>query len=341
MNYLSAKLTLPALLLLLLASCSKPFKIQGNIDGTANRKIRVIYATAQGVTDQWICAEGDRFEVTGHTDGLALVTIADDTGRQLARFVLADGDNVQVRGAMSDLCRMECKGPDVDERWMRFIADNASIYQARDAAGINTQIEAYCAKHPDDVLSTVLLLFDYSQGQRSRMGQLLQNLNPESKNEDLMKVWNAFRKATEVSKAKKIGHTVMWSSTGGYETFNPRQGKMSLLWLWSPGIGHANHVSQLKKLKRALPTLQVADVLVEPDSSAWRPTLKGDSTTWQHFWVPEGPMSPALKPLGISTTPLFVVTDSLGKILYNGGDISVAIKTVRNTAKQTPISTSI
>lgn len=314
----------------LLSGCSSSFSIKGNIEGLGDQNMRVVYATAQGVQESWVKVKANRFEVKGKVDGPTLVTLVDVTARPIARFVLDEGDDVKVRGNCSDIYRLECKGPKLCEQWMQFHTDNATLYQSSQTDKINQLIEQYAAAHPDDELSTVLLLFDYSRAtQPQLLDKQLAKLSDKAKPQALLDIWKRLQKATEAARAPQVGSMVMLASNGSYEALNPTLGRFTLMWLWTPAPEHSQQVEQLKQLQQSAKGLQVADVLMEPDSAMWRPTLRNDATTWHHFWAPEGPMNTALKPLGITSVPCFVVLDSRGKVLYHGSDLNQASKAIK------------
>ncbi len=68
---------------------------------------------------------------------------------------------------------------------------------------------------------------------------------------------------------------------------------------------------------------------LEPDSSFWRSEVVRDSASWQHYWTPEGPVNGDLKQLCLTSTPLFVLADSTGRVIARGSSVAAILGTAR------------
>ena len=82
--------------------------------------------------------------------------------------------------------------------------------------------------------------------------------------------------------------------------------------------------------------LQVADVLVDGDTTVWRATFKADSTDWTHFWAPGGPNGRYMNTISTFTTPRYLLIDSLGIYNYRGESLAELTKVLKAGGKKSP-----
>lgn len=307
---------------LMMGSCNKSFSIKANLAGLGNQNVHVALITPTGVQDSYITARENQFEMKGKGDGLMIATIFDSNNRPIAHFILENGDNLEVEGLFNQPYKLKVEGSDLNEDWYRFKNEHASLYEAQDPKQLDRAIENYIAQNGDNTLSTVLLLFDYSKlNNKEKTQQLLAKIDNDAKPEALLKIYQSLN-----GEPKPRGGTLMslqfLESKGDFAAFSPTGGKASILYLWTAGATtHSHDIAMLKTLTATHgKAVQVADIYLEPDTATWRATLRADDAGWKHFWAPEGPLNNQLTSLAIESTPLFVVTDSLGKIGYNGGE---------------------
>lgn len=304
----------------LLAGCSRAFTIKGNIKGVGSQMLRVVYYTPQGVKDAQIPASADRFEFKAplEADDWTLVYLYDMQSQVVARFAVERGSTVKVRGDLGQRHRLEVKGPDVDEQWYKFMAEHAALYDSPDHSQLDRLIEKQAASHPGDLLSTLLVLCDYSKlNNAAQASRLLAGLT--HKPAGLMAAYTAIHRRV-ARKAASIGSLLFYESGGDYAAFDPATAQASLLCLWTGNSGSlAQQAAQLKQWSSAYGSrLLLADVCLDADTSAWRGTIAAAGGTWKHYWAPAGPLDRQLLCLDIQSTPLYVVTDARGKIVYNG-----------------------
>lgn len=317
-RYITALLWLA--LLPLLAGCSRAFTIKGNIKGLGSQMLRVVYYTPQGVKDAQVPASADRFEYKAplETDDWTLVYLYDMQSQVVARFAVERGSTVKVRGDLGQRHRLEVKGPDVDEQWYKFMAEHAALYDSPDHSQLDRLIEKQAASHPADLLSTLLVLCDYSRlNHADQASRLLARLT--HKPAGLMAAYEAIHRRV-ARKTATIGSLLFYESSGDYGAFDPATAQASLLCLWTGNTGSlAQQAGQLKQWSAAYGSrLLVADVCLDADTTAWRGTIAAAGGAWKHYWAPAGPLDRQLLGLDIQSTPLYVVTDARGKVVYDG-----------------------
>ena len=329
-NYLNMAL-MTCVMLLVMCSCGKSFKIKGNIGGVGNQNLHMVYATPAGIAEQWVTAKEDRFEFSGVAEQPTLVAIYGAQDNLLARFLVENGDNVKVRGAATAPFRIEVKGNDVNERWYAFIHEHEAQYANSDRTALNTAIEQYAKANPADVLSTLLLLCDYrAPGGIADVEPLLKAVKPEAKPDYLLSTYrNVLKLANQPPKS--ISSMMLYESIGSFATFSPTSAQASLLYFWNKQTELQNDVQLLKtEAERTAGKAQFVDVLMDADSMMWSRTRKEHMGAWRlHFWAPDGPLNSALKQLNISAVPSVLVADSLGKVTYAGSNVKLAVDALK------------
>lgn len=322
------------LLLPALAGCSRSFTIKGRVKGLDGQSLHVAWLTAGGVREQWVKCEKDRFVIEGATDELTLVTICTSGMQLLARLAVENGDHLQLRGDLSQPFGLEIKGPDVDERWLKFIADHSADYQNAASNHLNQAIEDYVKAHPSDVLSALLVLVDYdARGDWNKASKLLEGLDEEAKPTGLVE--SCLSLIRERGKPNgRLNDLSLGDSHGGFSTVRLSDAPVTLLYFWRNDAGHRGLVEAIKSFRAPYgKRLQVADVYVEPDTMGWSSTLRAIDAHWAHYWAPGGPLDKNLRPLEVQSLPAFALVDSAGTVHYCGPSLNVARGKARSLLK--------
>lgn len=316
-----------ALATLALAACSSDsFRLEARIDGLGTQNIQIIYATSEGVQSEWVTAENNRISYEGYAPELTVLQVLDSNSQLIARMAVKNGDKLKFRGAMNSPMAIEFKGSDASEEWSAFLKENIELINTGNQPMLDLAIEKFIRENPDNVVSTLLLLFDYgSLSNTKAVDEMLDGIDDDAKPLFLINTYQMLRNERNKSEADK--HFFMfdlYESTGKWSTFRASGHSFSLLWLWSRD--DANHRAVADSIKQLAKTygkrLQVADVLVDGDTTVWRSTFKADSTNWVHFWAPGGPNGKYMSAVSTFTTPRYMLVDSLGVYHYRGESVA-------------------
>lgn len=302
----------------LLAGCTgSDFTIEAQLDGLTEQTAIIAYVGDQGaVTERVTVQQGNVLKYSGHSTEYTLVSIWDLQSQLIAQLVVHDGDQMTVKSDGLQLPTLEVSGNKITEQWMKFRQKHQQAYDSNDTASINRLIEQQIKSHPDQLLSTVLLVADYSRLDGSKqMTQLLQAIQAEVRPPRLV---NTLEYLSQMhKKAPNIIHSLTLYRYGkGFDNLSTG-GKQTVMLFWSRSDdARGECIKTMRELANGQPqTFALADILVDTDTTQWSRTLKGDSTTWSHWWAPGGIMDPALEGIVIDRTPLFIVTDSLGQVI--------------------------
>lgn len=326
MKHIIAILAL-AVLAVTLTACGggSTFKISANIDGMGNQNLHVVFLGDSGVSDAFIPSQDNTFKIQGSSTDLTIVSILDSQNKPLLRIAAQGGQSLEITGDINNPHHYKCKGSDVAQEWMEFETENASLYDMVDHTKLDQAIEKYVKENPKSVVSTLLVVADYSQLTTAKGAALLESIDAEARPESLVK---SAQQALELAgKPDTQLHTMMlYGINSDFEPFSPNNSTATLIYWWNNcDEARSTSIERIKQLEQQYGTrLAVADVNLSPDTAGWHATVINDATHWRHLWAPGSVLDPAIQSLRINSLPLCIVTDSVGKQIYRGDDINAA-----------------
>ena len=310
------------LMLLACVSCSSSdFSVEATIKGLGTQNVRVTYASDTGVRDTFFTANNDVLEFKGSSSQLTIVSLWNSQGLLLARFAAENGDNISVEAELATLPLVKVSGSDINDQWTKFRNDHLVLYTNPDKRQLDNAIIQWAQKHPENVLSTILILWDMGDiSNKKETLKLLNALQPEARPDHLIDSYEAL--AEQTLHPQKNLHSLRLCGTNGAFAVLMLNNKRMLLYFWSADDpARIDIVRQLKSHDNS----QIADIFMDGDTATWRSTCRNDSAQWKHFWAPSGVMDPSIKGLNITSTPFFVTTDSTTAITYQGQNVKEAL----------------
>lgn len=316
-------------LLMTLAACSgkSEFTVTGKIAGLGETNVHVAYRNADGaVEEKWVGVKEDAFQFKGEVAEPTLVMLSNGQGLPLARLVVEGGDAITIEGEKNKLNELKVKGNETSEQWYAFIAEHTAQYQQPDHTTLNKEIEKYVADHQDELLSTVLLLVDYSGDNRDKfLGQLKDKAKPAS----MMMDYNELQAIMAKQSNAPLKAMALYGSRGDFDTFSPNVASHTLIIFWDNASGseRRNILNRLQQQNVEDKNTLLADIYMESDTSGWRSNWEHDPIAGiEHYWAPQGTMHESLKDMNITSLPTIILVDSTGAQRYRGGDVNAAFR---------------
>ena len=311
--------------MVVLCSCSSnEFKIDGNISGVDG--LRIVFSGDSGLVDEWVNMDKKgHFSFKGTAQEPVLVSLMDVRGEPLAMVVAADGNHLKIKGDASKTMGIKVKGNRLNEDWQLFRDEHAAFYTDPNPSRLDAAIEKYVREYPDDMLSTVLLLADYSDySDRDKLDKMLGGIKAEARPESLTRILTSGPQARKRSALSRLMTLTLFKHDATAEEISLTGHGMTLISLWAnPQLDRQTFISKLQTLDKGV---RVIDVLAEGDTLRWGQTTSTDPEGWQHYWAPGGPLEPGIQTLGITSLPWYAVTDSTGLVTYSGPNLSTALK---------------
>lgn len=318
------------LTVLSLASCSSDsFKIDGNLvnlDGTA---VKVVFRGDSGVVDEWTNLDKKgRFTYEGKASQPSIVTVYNHRGDPLAVMVAVNGDHLKIKGDAGIGKHIKVGGNKVNDDWQLFRDEHAAFYSDPNPSRLDAAIGKYVREHPSDLLSTVLLVVDYSNySDRAAVDKLLSSIDIKVRPESLTSSLTKTPSGRKSNNLPRLMILTLLKHDGGFEEIK-FTGKTSLINLWANPQENRKAVND--KLNKLDQDVTIIDVLTESDTLRWHKTIEGEP--WKHYWAPGGPLEPGIQLLGINSMPWYAVIDATGLVAYSGPNLDTAINTAMTQA---------
>ncbi len=323
-----------SLCLVMLQSCGgKQFNVEANLSGLGTQNVRVIYWTGEELKSIWLPAVDNKFSFQGLAENPTVVGIYNQHKTLITRFIVENGDNISINGNVNDPDKIKVNGNEISEEWSNFIIKNYDAFKSGNSTATNLEIEKYIRNNPRNLLSTLLLIFNYSDiSDVAQTEKLLALIDEKAKPQYLIALFNGLA-AEDIDEKSSTQLTSfnLYSGKDSIEGFNPSSSRVSILYFWLKDIsGREESMTRLRDLYKQYPKgkLQIADITLENDSSIWKSTIKKDSVAWKQFWGLGGRMNSAIVGMNIPGAPFFIVTDSIGTPLYRGRSGDEAYKAV-------------
>jgi len=315
---------------LALASCSSDsFKIDGNIAHIEGDGVAIVFQGDSGIVDEWInLDQKGRFSFKGEAANPVVVSIMTKRGEPLVTVVAANGDHLKVKGDATRTMAIKVKGNDVNEDWQLFRDEHAAFYTDPNPSRLDAAIEKYVREHPTDMLSTVLLMADYSNyTDQGKINKMLQGIDAQARPASLVKHFTG-RQVARNTHLPRLMSLKLVKGTDQFEEIS-LTGHITLINLWA--FPQEDRNALIQQLGTLSDQVNVLDVLTESDTLRWHQTIASDPKHWKHYWAPGGPLEMGIQLLGITSMPWFAVTDSTGMVTYSGPDITTAIHSACTT----------
>lgn len=314
------------LLIALLASCSSDsFKIEGDIVNLEGGAAKVVFRGDSGVVDQPVNLDKKgHFTFEGEAAQPVIVNLLDIHNKPLATVVACNGDHIKVKGDASKAMSVKVQGNTINEDWQLFRNEHAAFYTDPNPSRLDAAIEKYVREHPGDLLSTVLLMADYSNySDRGKIETMLKGIDASARPESLTQAFPTDLKSRKANVLPRLMTLTLVKHGGTFEEIKLTD-RVTLINLWANPQNERN--SLIDKLQDLDKSIRVIDVLAESDTLHWHQTIAADPKGWLHYWAPGGPLEQGIQLLGITSVPWFAVIDSTGMATYSGPDLNAATR---------------
>lgn len=330
----------------LLCGCSSDsFYIEGEVEGLGTQNVRIVYVANDAVQNVWVPAMESKFNFSGISREPTVVELYSRDLTRIAHFVMQNGDEISLKGKLSEPYVLTVEGDKLNTRWAEWVASHASEIAKGDSEAVRQAIEKLVKNTPDDPLVPLLVGYDYmfSTTDAEPALRLLAQL-PDSEMKTLAEAHiGAVSDGSAASPGRggRIPSFALITNADTLTSFVAGRSRASLLYFWLPeNATHRADIRLMKRIKNRFTAaqLQLADISLESDTAVWKRTLRGDSamTQWPHFWALGGVANPEMRRLGVNGTPVFIAIDSDGRQLYRGSSADEAEAALNDYLKHKP-----
>lgn len=316
---------------------SDSFKLEGALTDANGQTLRAIYINEAGVHTVFAPVQENRFTVEGASANYTVLCLYNEQNVLLTKVVLKNGENLKMRGTMKHNYLIEMKGSDENEDWNAFRRENHMLYDSEDKIPLlDKKIEEYIEANGKKMASLLLLLYDYNGlDNTARVRELLNMIDEKVRPAAIMRSYAEMNSILSQNKAadRKLQSLSFYNEKDSLETFMPVRSNMSVLCFWEiSDESRDNIVNELDSLYsdfKGKKRLQIADIMLDSDTTKWKRTLRKEDKDWKHYWAVGGVMNKSIKDLMIKKSPEFIVLDSIGQQVYRGDSIMSVKRLVR------------
>lgn len=329
------RISILLMLVAILSSCkSDSFKIDGQLANLDNAAPRIVFMGDSGIVDeQVIVDEKGKFSFKGEVSQPTLVSILTPNGETLAMLVAVNGDHLKLKGDAKIAMGIKIKGNRLNEDWQLFRNEHSAFYTDPNPSRLDASIEKYVHEHPTDMLSTVLLMADYSNfSDRAKVEKLLRSIDREASPKSLTRSFTEGPGSLNKTKPPRLMTLTLMRHKGKFEEIKLAN-RVTLLYLWAnPQNNREAVASKIRDISETSGgKVNVIDILTESDTLYWHNTIAHED--WPHYWAPGGPKEQGIQLLNVTSMPWFVVTDSTGLVTYSGPNLEEASQKALDNSK--------
>lgn len=335
------RLSLIFMFAVMLAACgdSNKFKIHGTVANNATLNLRIVYFGDDNINNVLTAARDGVFEFEGSASKGQLLEVLDNDYRVLAHLYVQDGDEINLKIDASNPMHYTATGSAVNEAWTKWQADNMKTLDTRNAKAINDAVARYVKAHPDDVLSTLLMLTEFRADADPVQAQnLLASIKVEARPTYLVEGWvaNVARAGEKMAKTKVLP-IIYFNMKDTLETYSPKKQNYTLLAFTDDNSGRRDSIiAKMREIANKYPNrrrLAIMDFSLDNDTFTWRRNVRADSVSWTSAWAGGSVAAAGVERLGITSLPFFIVADSAGTQLYRGTSITAASDAIKKKLK--------
>ena len=322
------------------AGCtSDHFTIEGTLADAGTQNVRIVFATDDGFDTEWVTMKDGRFTYTGSSVEPVVVYVFNQQKKLIVHALVQNGDDIEFEGTLAAPYATRVRGTDANEEWSDFIVKHGDDFANSNFSATDAAIAEFIAANPSNVVSTLLLMCDYSDlTDKKKVDGLLSKIEIESRPESVMRTFYAMQSMrTELTASDRMSVMTLWSDRDSMEFIRPYYNTMSIYYFWNPDDkSRKNDFSILKDFGKELDSkrLQIVDIDLDSDTLRWKSIVRSDSASWRRFWAVGGVTNTYLNKLSLGATPYYILTDSTGRMLYHGGSFAPARKLIEGKLKK-------
>lgn len=336
LKYITMRYFLLIIMTVLLSSCGSDdkFTVNGRLADNSTINLRVLYMADGRLNTMLMASDRGSFAFEGHTTVGTVVEVLTNDYKPIGRFYVTPGDKLDVTLNPKAPSRITVTGNETAARWATWTTDNAAVLDSRDHAKANDLIARYVKAHRDDIVSTLLMVYDYDSSlDPAKANELLNAIAPEARPEALVAAYNTLNAdldaKTMAVKVVPFDYVVHGDTT---RRFVPRDRHKTLLVFSDDHSGRSDSiVTSLRDIHRRLAgnkNAAILDLSLDNDTVVWTRSTKPDSAAWRQGWLSSGVGGSAISRLVIPRVPFFIVVDSAGRQVYRGSSLKAASKAI-------------
>jgi len=312
----------------IVSSCGESkFSIDGKLPDAGTQNLRAIYLSGDTIISAWVPVVDGAFRIEGNAEELTVVSIFSSQMREIVNVAVQNGDEITIDGNIKNIYEITVDGTDINSEWHSFLNSHAADFNSKNYEKTDNAIAEFIRKNPDNVVSTLLLMHDYSTPDSPKARQLLNSISEEARPPQLVSLYSEMFKTPP--RIEKIPSLTLRNGKDSLELVNMRDYAFTVFHLWKRHDANRDkNISKLKEIDND--RVRIIDICLDTDTMGWSALCARDSVDWHRYKAVGGPVDRTIEKLNAGITPFFIVADSTGTQIYRGNQCDKAAETVHN-----------
>ncbi|MFI3240306.1 MAG: hypothetical protein R3Y22_06930 [Bacteroidales bacterium] len=328
-------ITLTCTLLLTLSSCGdEKFTIDAKVDNMGTQNIRLLYLTDDNINYTWLPAINGEFSFQGVSSEYTIVNIITQTAENITQAIVRNGERVEVTGDFRDKSTIQVSGNKINDSYFSFINKHKELFKSKDRAQIDAEIINFIGSNRSNMASTMLLYSKFSDiNNQQLIDSLLNLIDTNAKPDNITEYYLNDMHRVVVSDSIKdtiatnLDKFIMLAPKEKVYEFDATNGGKgySVIYFWGDDtVGQSRRINTLVSMLNwhKGKDLQMTDISLIQDNMKWERVINRDTVPWTNLQAIGGEYNRVLKRVGITQTPMYLVTDSVGDIIYRGSELN-------------------
>lgn len=328
--------------LLLLMSCGEEknsFIIKGTLNNLGGRPLYAVYENSDGIVVDTMRPFDGKIEMRGVSPHRTAIQLYDASWSPFMRLYLCNGERVELKGDASLKYEIEMKGSSLNRSLWKLICNNHTIFMQTETSGVgvtrgsvaldkherytaqyDSVLIDYISRHGGNELSGILLV-DYLLRYDNYYvcDSLWQMLDVEAQSPLAVTTMHSVQeKMSFDTENNRLPYLRYIDDQDSLYYVNPRHSNANLLCIWSAEELHSQQWhEQLEEYAQrySKEDLQVIALSFDRDTAIWHRAVEDDTTHVVDMWGDAIYTSKVLSQYNVSRMPVFMLSDSLGRIL--------------------------
>lgn len=323
------------LMVLLLAGCTKKeFKVSFALPPSVNDNYTMLYYASDRskgwLTDAVAVVKGGKCESHCATVNPTLVYLFKGGNEPALIFYAERGDKIEISGDNDMPATWRVSGNDINDEMTAWRVENRDVLSGRDPVRINAAVSKYVSAHPELPSAALILYLYYDRGEDEKgYGSLYKKLKDDATSAE----WSELTGRNDLLAGYaphplKVGDIILRTAGTGCDTLRLTKTPALLYFAENTADSRREDILALKRAireRKDSASRLVASISLEGDSMSWSYQVSLDSLRGAvQGWIPMSYADSVAKALGVTRSPLFLVT-SKGRIIYRGSDADKAV----------------
>lgn len=291
--------------------------------------LRYAYNSPEGYKSGVVAVRDGNFEFTGVSSRPTVVELYTHDLSSLGHFYACNGESYKLSITPGSPRALKAGGNDVSERWCRFLNEYAT---ARSAV-LDSAISDYIVNNPDDILSGLLLNYDYNSAAHPLAADSLLNLLSAQARPDFIMGGYTFVtiQGGDPRSTEAIDSIRFLTFGDTMTTYRFREPVTALIF----SSGQQERIDSLLDAIEKMHSrgVKVIDISLAADTMTWRRDFRRENKRTDRpeleksrtpGWFPGARAHSIVGMLKIPRERFIIITDSTGRQLYRGGAIAPA-----------------